>query len=101
MFHRQKRSRALILALLCVSVFAPVVFISTKILDFTPSLEKEEFFDDSSGIVRSFSPPKLSADSLKVNSIEEDLGHGLKEPEGFVFKDKDFIILAVAGMLLL
>ncbi|XP_039119641.1 probable galacturonosyltransferase 6 isoform X2 [Dioscorea cayenensis subsp. rotundata] len=97
MFHRQKRSRALILALLCVSVFAPVVFISTKILDFTPSLEKEEFFDDSSGIVRSFSPPKLSADSLKVNSIKEDLGHGLKEPEGFVFKDKDFHNIGSSG----
>lgn len=97
MFHRLKGSRALILALLCVSVFAPVVFISTKILDFTPSLEKEEFFDDSSGIVRSFAPPKLSADSLKVNSIEEDLGHGLKEPAGLVFKDKDFHNIGSSG----
>ncbi|KAJ0981589.1 hypothetical protein J5N97_009844 [Dioscorea zingiberensis] len=90
MLHRLKRPRALILALLCVSVFAPVVFISTKILDFTPSLGNKEFFDDASGIVKSFSPPKLSADALKVNSIEEDLGKGLKEPEGLVFKDRVF-----------
>ncbi|XP_044465974.1 probable galacturonosyltransferase 6 [Mangifera indica] len=74
--------RTMILSLLCVSVIAPIVFVSTRLKTFSP-VGKKEFMDD-------LSTTKLLTENIRLNAIEQEAGEGIKEPKLVVYKDKDF-----------
>ncbi|KAF9619079.1 hypothetical protein IFM89_005093 [Coptis chinensis] len=78
-----KCQRILILSLLFISVFTPILFLSKRLSTFTSSLgtAHKEFLED-------LSTPKYRTDTLKLNSIQQETGEGLKEPQLFVYKDE-------------
>ncbi|KAM1346534.1 hypothetical protein ACFX13_036576 [Malus domestica] len=70
--------RILILALLCVSVFTPVVFVSQRLKNLTPNWRNESI-EDLSNI-------KYRTDSVKL-SVEQESSEGLKEPRKVLYED--------------
>ncbi|KAM1244386.1 hypothetical protein ACFX1X_036181 [Malus domestica] len=70
--------RILILALLCVSVFTPVVFVSHRLKNLTPNWRNESI-EDLSNI-------KYRTDSVKL-SVEQESSEGLKEPRKVLYED--------------
>ncbi|XP_062148171.1 probable galacturonosyltransferase 6 isoform X2 [Alnus glutinosa] len=73
--------RILILALLSVTVFAPIVFFSNR-LKHLSQIGRKEFVQDLSNI-------KYRADAaLKLNAIEQESGEDLKEPKQVVYEDR-------------
>ncbi|XP_004289891.1 PREDICTED: probable galacturonosyltransferase 6 isoform X2 [Fragaria vesca subsp. vesca] len=75
--------RILILALLSLSVFAPILFVSQRLknLNYTG---RKEFVEDLSNI-------KYRTDSLKLSAVEQEAGEGLKEPRKVLYEDKDVV----------
>ncbi|CAN6553946.1 unnamed protein product [Malus baccata var. baccata] len=74
--------RILILALLCVSVFAPIVFVSQRLKNVMPT-GREEFIEDLSNI-------KYRTDSVKL-SVEQESSESLKEPRKVLYEDTDLL----------
>ncbi|XP_043693998.1 probable galacturonosyltransferase 6 isoform X2 [Telopea speciosissima] len=74
--------RILILSLLSVCVIAPIVLVSNRLKNLTPSAAHKELIEDLSSI-------KYRADTLKLNSIKQETGQGLKEPTLVVYKDEE------------
>ncbi|XP_042520514.1 probable galacturonosyltransferase 6 isoform X2 [Macadamia integrifolia] len=74
--------RILILSLLSVCVVAPIVIVSNRLKNLTPSAAHKELIEDLSTI-------KYRADTLKLNSIKQETGQGLKEPTLVVYKDEE------------
>ncbi|XP_010274190.1 PREDICTED: probable galacturonosyltransferase 6 [Nelumbo nucifera] len=75
--------RIFILLLLSVSVFSPLIIVSNRLKNFTPSFAHTEFFGDPSTI-------KYRSDILRLNAIQQETGEGLKEPALVLYKDGDF-----------
>ncbi|KAK7396407.1 hypothetical protein VNO78_17398 [Psophocarpus tetragonolobus] len=78
--HRWQR--ILILALLSLSVVAPLVFFSSRLKTLTPD-RPQDFLDDLSSVT-------YRSDALKLNAIEQEGAEELEEPKEVVYKQKDF-----------
>ncbi|EEF41406.1 probable galacturonosyltransferase 6 [Ricinus communis] len=76
--------RILILSLLCFTVFSPLLFVSTRLRNFTPD-GKQEFADDLSTFVH-----KYKTDTVILNAIEQEEGEELKGPKLHIYEEKDF-----------
>ncbi|KAJ4726812.1 Hexosyltransferase [Melia azedarach] len=74
--------RILILALLSVSMIAPIHFVSNRLNIFT-SIGRREFIEE-------LSTTKFRTDDIRLNAIEQEAGEGVKEPKLIVYKDEDF-----------
>ncbi|MED6182067.1 hypothetical protein PIB30_025304 [Stylosanthes scabra] len=74
--------RTLILALLSLSVVAPLIFVSHKLKFLTPD-GRREFLDDLSSFT-------YRTDPLKLNAIEQEGAEELEEPKQVVYKENDF-----------
>ncbi|KAF4376073.1 hypothetical protein F8388_022594 [Cannabis sativa] len=73
--------RILILSLLSLSVLAPVFFVSHRLKNLA-SVGRKEFIEDLATI-------KYRRDDLRLKSIQQESGEGVKEPRLVVYKDKD------------
>ncbi|KAH9729534.1 putative galacturonosyltransferase 6 [Citrus sinensis] len=73
--------RISILALLSVSVIAPVIFVSNRLKVFT-SIGRWDFAEE-------LSTTKFRAENIRLNAIEQEADEGLKEPKLVVYKDED------------
>ncbi|MED6192590.1 hypothetical protein PIB30_011664 [Stylosanthes scabra] len=74
--------RTLILALLSLSVVAPLIFVSHKLKFLTPD-GRRDFLDDLSSFT-------YRTDPLKLNAIEQEGAEELEEPKQVVYKENDF-----------
>ncbi|XP_050203948.1 probable galacturonosyltransferase 6 [Mercurialis annua] len=79
-FHQWER--ILLLSLLCFTVFAPLLFVSTRLKNFSP-IGKKEFAEGLSALVHNYRP---GAGKLEV--IEQEAGEELKGPK-HVYEEKD------------
>ncbi|KAJ9188041.1 hypothetical protein P3X46_003440 [Hevea brasiliensis] len=70
--------RILILSLLCFTVFAPLLFVSTRLKNFTP-FGRKEFVEDLSTF-------KYRTDALKLQAIEQEAGEDLKGLKLFAYE---------------
>ncbi|XP_021613003.1 probable galacturonosyltransferase 6 isoform X2 [Manihot esculenta] len=66
-----------ILFLLCFTVLAPLLFVSTRLKNFTPG--RKEFVEDLSTF-------KYRTDTVKLRAIEQEAGEDLKGPKLFVYE---------------
>ncbi|KAG7596094.1 Glycosyl transferase family 8 [Arabidopsis suecica] len=74
--------RILILALLSISVFAPLIFVSNRLKSITP-VGRREFIEELSKI-------RFTTNDLRLSAIEHEDGEGLKGPRLILFKDGEF-----------
>ncbi|XP_015969713.1 probable galacturonosyltransferase 6 isoform X1 [Arachis duranensis] len=74
--------RTLILALLSLSVVAPLIFVSHRLNFLTPD-GRRDFLDDLSSFA-------YKPDPLKLNAIEQESAEELEEPKQVVYKENDF-----------
>ncbi|KAJ8749451.1 hypothetical protein K2173_025646 [Erythroxylum novogranatense] len=77
--HRWQR--ILILSLLFFTLVAPIIFVSHRLGNFSPAGRKE-FVEDLTF--------KYRTDAVTLNSIKQEAGGGLKEPNLVIYEDKGF-----------
>ncbi|KAL2321009.1 hypothetical protein Fmac_029978 [Flemingia macrophylla] len=82
MNHSRRWQRTLILALLSLSVVAPLVFVSHRLKAFT-SDGRQGFLDELSSVT-------YRTDPLRLNAIEQEDAEELEEPQQVVYKENDF-----------
>eukprot|EP01018_Ginkgo_biloba_P003825 Gb_31230 [translate_table: standard] len=85
-FYQSIKGRGLacqrpVIALLFISVFASLVFLTEKLGNFTTTTGHNDFTDDVSGI-------SFVSDSRKLSALEQESGTILKEPVRVVYKDE-------------
>ncbi|KAF3789024.1 putative galacturonosyltransferase 6 [Nymphaea thermarum] len=80
--HRLKRPRVIIVALLAVSVLAPVLFLSHRINYFSNLSVRKELAEEFSNI-------RFTTDSHRLNAIQQEGVNDVKEPKRLIYKDEN------------
>ncbi|KAK4780281.1 hypothetical protein SAY87_016387 [Trapa incisa] len=78
----RRYQRIVFLCLFSVCVIAPIIFVSHRLHNISP-IGRKDFIEDISGV-------KHRAEALKLSSVQQEGGDGLKEPNVIVYVDEGF-----------